>query len=215
MKKIVVIIMLLSFILFIIGSYVGLVLLPESLDKTLKNNYRIIFFHMPSAITSFLAFTITLVSSITFLSRRDIKWDIIAVNSAKIGFFFITAALISGSIWANVAWGTYWNWDPRETTVLILWFVYAAYFALRSSIESVEDKARMSAVYAIFAYVTVPLSYLSTRLFFSLHPATASIGLKIGIPLLLNLTSFILIYFSLLYLNYWAEKIEIKMGVSE
>ena len=196
-----------ALILFAAGSYIGLVVLPPSPEKALENNYRIIFFHVPTAVNSFLAFTVTLVSGVLYLKTRDSKYDVIAYSSAVVGFFYITAALISGSIWANRAWGTYWNWDPRETTVLILWFVYAAYFALRSAIDSPEDKARISSIYAIFAYVTVPLSYLSTRIWFSLHPATAEIHIKIGIPLMLNMFAFTLLYIALTYLNYKAEKL--------
>ena len=202
-----ILLVLASLILFAIGSYIGLVILPPSPEKILENNYRIIFFHLPAAINSFLAFTVTLISGILYLKTRDSKFDILASSSALVGFVYITAALISGSIWANRAWGTYWNWDPRETTVLILWFVYAAYFALRSSIDNPEDKARISSIYAIFAYVTVPLSYLSTRLWFSLHPTTAEIHIKIAVPLMLNFAAFTLLYIALTYINYKAEKI--------
>lgn len=204
MDKAGILLVLASFILFAVGSYTGLVILPPSPEKILENNYRIIFFHLPAAINSFLAFTVTLISGILYLKT---KFDFLASSSAFVGFVYITAALISGSIWANRAWGTYWNWDPRETTVLILWFVYAAYFALRSSIDNPEDKARISSIYAIFAYVTVPLSYLSTRLWFSLHPTTAEIHIKIAVPLVLNILSFTLLYIALTYINYKAEKI--------
>ncbi len=205
MNRAIPILALASLVLFIAGSYIGLLILPESPEPILKNNYRIIFFHIPAAANSFLAFTVTLVTGIAYLKTRDFKFDVIASSSALVGFFYITAALISGSIWANRAWGAYWNWDPRETTVLILWFVYAAYFALRSSIETPDDRARVSSIYSIFAYVTVPLSYLSTRLWFSLHPTTAEIQLNIAIPLVLNILSFTLLYVVIAFLNYKIE----------
>ena len=206
MKKIAGVLMIIATILFAIGVYVGMSL-PPSPEPTLRNNYRIIFFHLPSAITSYIAFTVMLVASILFLLKRDRKWDIIASSSAKAGFFLITAALISGSIWAKVAWGSYWNWDPRETTVLILWFAYAAYFALRASIDDPEERAKFSSIFAIFAYVTVPLSYISTRIFFSLHPSTAQIGLRIGMPLGLVITSFILMYVAFMILDTTISKL--------
>ncbi len=210
MKKIAGILMILALILFAVGIYKAMNL-PPSPEPTLRNNYRIIFFHLPSAITSFTAFTVTMISAIVFLRSRDIKWDIIASSSAKVGFFMITAALISGSIWAKVAWGSYWNWDPRETTVLILWFAYAAYFALRASIDDAEEKAKVSSIFAIFAYVTIPLSYISTRIFFSLHPSTAQIGLKIGMPLGMVITAFLLMYVAFMIVDTEISKIELKI----
>ncbi len=210
MKKIAGILMIVALILFTVGVYIGMNL-PPSPEPTLRNNYRIIFFHLPSAISSYVAFTVMLVASIIFLRSRDIKWDIMASSSAKFGFFMITAALISGSIWAKVAWGSYWNWDPRETTVLILWFAYAAYFALRASIEDLEEKAKVSSIFAIFAYVTVPLSYVSTRIFFSLHPSTAQIGLRIGMPLGMIITSFLLIYVAFMVVDTTISKLELKI----
>ncbi|WP_456477835.1 cytochrome c biogenesis protein [Geoglobus ahangari] len=187
--------------------------LPSSPSPILRDNYRIIFFHLPAAITSFFAFTVTLVSSILYLLKNDHRFDLIAKNSAKGGFFLITAALVSGSVWANVAWGTFWNWDPRETTVLILWFVYAAYFALRESIDSPSDRARTSAIYSIFAYITVPLSYLSSQIFFSLHPKVEALDVKIGMPLGIAITSFILLFIAYLMVNYRLDKLEeVVMG---
>ncbi len=204
---------LIGFCFVIYGTYSGLILLPESATLELKNNYRILFFHLPSAITSFLAFTLTLIFSILYLSKNERKFDVYAVTSAKAGIFLITAALISGSIWAKVAWGSYWNWDPRETTVLILWFVYAAYFALRESIESQETKARNSAILAIFGYVTIPLSYLSAFIGFSLHPSTKElkIGLNIGQTLSIMILGFILLYLAYILLETRAEMLRIKL----
>jgi len=210
MKRLAAVLMIAATILFIIGIY-NAMKLPQSPEPTLRNNYRIIFFHLPSAITSFTAFTVTLIASILFLRSRELKWDIVAFSSAKVGFFMITAALISGSIWAKVAWGTYWNWDPRETTVLILWFTYAAYFALRASIDEIEDKAKVSSIFAIFAYVTIPLSYISTRIFFSLHPTTAQIGLKIGVPLSMVMVSFLLMYVAFMVVDTKISQLELKV----
>lgn len=193
--------------MFLFAVY-NAVTLPPSPTKQLKNNYRIIFFHLPSAITSFVAFTVTLISSILYLIKGDHRYDLISKNSAKGGFFLITGALISGSIWANVAWGSYWNWDPRETTVLMLWFVYAAYFALRESIETPADKARVSSIYAIFAYITIPLAYISTRIFFSLHPQVAEVDVEIGMPLGIGILSFILLLYAYVSVNYRIDRIE-------
>ncbi len=205
--------MVLSFVLFTYGSYIGLVVLPPAVEPILHNNYRILFFHLPSAITAYTAFTVTLVMAILYLIKREEKWDIIAVSSAKAGFFMITAALISGSIWAKAAWGAYWNWDPRETTVLILWAAYAAYFAIRSSIEDPAEKAKVSSILAILCYTTIPLSYLSAKMFFSLHPTTQSlqIGFNVGRALGPMILSFLLMYVSFLILDVKLTKLEMEV----
>jgi len=207
------ILMLVSLAIMIFGAYNALIKLPDSSVELLKNNYRIVFFHVPSAVTSFLAFTITLISSIVYLRKREYRWDSISLSSARAGFFFITAALISGSIWAKVTWGTYWNWDPRETTVLILWFAYAAYFALRASIENPEEKAKSSSILAIFAYVTVPLSYLSSSIYFSLHPSTKELSLdvEIGATIGMMITGFIFAYLAYFILDVKLSDFEVKI----
>jgi len=206
--------LLTSLLLLSIGVY-NAFSLPSSPQPDLRDNYRIVFFHVPSAIVSFIAFTTTLISSIQYLRTNNLKWDDVASSSAKFGFLMITAALISGSIWAKVAWGSFWNWDPRETTVLILWFAYAAYFALRESIENREDKAKISSIFSIFVYVTIPLSYLSTKFYFSLHPSTqeVSVGVGIGVTLGMNIIAFILVFVTYLYIDSFLNGIERKMEV--
>ncbi len=199
--------------LFCYGTYKALTLPPVAAE-TIAENYRIVFFHVPAAITSFVAFAVTFAFSIAFLKGENYVRDIVAYTSAKYGFVMITAALISGSIWAKVAWGSYWNWDPRETFVLILWFAYAAYFGLRMSIEDYSVKARYSAIYAIFAFVTVPLSYLSSKIFISLHPTTGELKFDaarastLGIMIL----AFMLLYFAFLLLDSKLSEIRDKMG---
>ena len=213
----------LSFILFIagisllsLGTYRALTLPPIPIEY-ISENYRIVFFHVPAAISSFISFIITFAYSIAYLKSEKPSRDAIAYSSAKYGFIMITAALISGSIWAKVAWGSYWNWDPRETFVLILWFAYAAYFGLRASIEDPLVKAKYSAVYAIFAFVTVPLSYLSSKLFFSLHPTTSELKFDFarGSTLGMMMIAFIMLYLAFLLLESRIYEIETGGDVHE
>jgi heme exporter protein C len=202
-----------GFTLLLYGSFKAYTL-PPIPAETISENYRIIFFHVPSAISSFVAFTITFAFSIAFLRSENYRYDVMAYTSAKFGVLMITAALISGSVWAKVAWGSYWNWDPRETFVLILWFAYVAYFALRSSIEEYSTKAKFSAVYSIFAFVTIPLSYLSSKIFFSLHPTTSELNFDMerGMALLAMMVAFILLYVSYLLVDSRLEEIKERMG---
>ncbi len=188
--------------------------LPPVKAEDIAENYRIVFFHVPAAVTSFVAFGVTFVLSIMFLKSENYNRDLAAYSSAKFGFAMITAALISGSVWAKVAWGSYWNWDPRETFVLILWFAYAAYLALRASIEEYSAKAKFSAIYSIFAFITVPLSYLSSKLFYSLHPTTSELKFDAarGSTLGLMIIAFLMLYFAYLLLDSKLSEVLDKMG---
>ena len=104
-----------------------------------------------------------------YLGGGDAR-DIRAESAARLGTIFCILATVTGSILAKNTWGSYWNWDPRETTTLILWFAYLGYFLLRMSIENPERRASSAAVFNILAFLTVPLSYMSFILWPSLHP---------------------------------------------
>ena len=138
--------------------------------EVLSGSFRIFFFHMPIAITSYLAFVVVFVSSVFYLREKALKWDIYARSAAEIGALFSFLVLVTGSIWAKDAWGWYWIWDLRLTTSLVLFLVYLAYLMLRKSLEEPEKRARLAAVFGIMGFVSVPLSFLSIRLWRSAHP---------------------------------------------
>lgn len=132
---------------------------------------RIFYFHIPQAWMCVLAFAMSMIYSIRYLKKKEIKYDDKAVAAAKLGFVFCLLAALTGSIFAKVTWGSFWNWDPRETSIFILLLIYGAYFALRGAIEVEEKKAALSGVYSIFAFVTVPfLIFVLPRMIPSLHP---------------------------------------------
>jgi heme exporter protein C len=160
--------------LSILGSYAGLVMVPA--DPAMGELYRILYVHVPSAWVCYVAFTTSLAASILFLRNRRERYDTFAGITAVIGLAFGAVALITGSIWAKATWGSYWNWDPRETTTLILWIAYLGYISLRLSIGDDEKRRVLSAVYNILAFLTVPLSYASITLVPTLHPQIISQG---------------------------------------
>jgi heme exporter protein C len=132
---------------------------------------RIIFLHVPTAWLSVLAFLLSMIYSIQYLRKKDFTYDIKAVSAAEIGFLFSILATVTGSIWAKFSWGSFWNWDPRETSIFILLIIYGAYFSLRSAIDVPEQKAKLSSVYSIIAFVTVPFFvFIMPRIIESLHP---------------------------------------------
>ena len=134
---------------------------------------RIVFFHVPTAWVSVLAFLISCITSVMYLRRRDPIDDVRASVSAGLGLLFCFLATVTGAVVARIMWNAYWNWDPRQTSITILLLIYAAYFALRGAVADPERRATLSAVYAILAFVTVPfLVFVVPRIYWSLHPDT-------------------------------------------
>ena len=195
------IILLLAIAMLIAGTYNALTL-PAKIEI-----YRIVFLHIPSAITSYIAFTVSFIYSISFLRSGSLEKDAIASTSARFGFIMIIIAFLSGAIWAKETWGAYFTWyEIREVIVLLMIFIYTIYFSIRNL---VEEKARISALYLIIAYITVPISYIS-GFFAPLHPRPfeAEFSTEWRLNLILMLMAFALLYAS--YMLIEKKKIDQK-----
>jgi heme exporter protein C len=132
--------------------------------------FKIIFFHVPMAITAMLCSFVALCASIAFLATKNFKYDAIAVAVTEVGLAFLAGNLITGSIWARIIWGVWWAWDVRLTSALVCWLLYAGYLMLRRAIEEPTQRATFAAAFSIFAFIDVPIVYLSIRLFRTQHP---------------------------------------------
>ncbi|MBU3698572.1 MAG: hypothetical protein FGM33_00980 [Candidatus Kapabacteria bacterium] len=140
----------------------------------LEERARIMFFHVPLSWIATIAYFLAMMASIRYLRNRSNDDDDVAVATAALGTLFTVLATLTGAVWAKFNWGTFWNWDPRQTSIMLLLLIYAAYFLLRSTIDDSERKARLSAVYAIVAFPTVPfLIFVLPRLLPGLHPGSA------------------------------------------
>jgi heme exporter protein C len=134
---------------------------------------RIVFFHVPQAWVAVLAFCVNLVASLRYLRTRNPIDDARAAAAARLGLVFSVLATITGSLFANIMWNSFWNWDPREVSIVILVLIYGAYFALREAIPDDERRGSLSAAYAVLAFVTMPfLVFVVPRIYWSLHPDT-------------------------------------------
>lgn len=131
---------------------------------------RIFYFHVASAWTAFLGFFVVFLGSIAYLRTRALRWDILAASAAEIGVVFTSLTLVSGSIWARSAWGTWWTWEPRLTTTLMLWLIYVSYLLLREMVEESDRRAAFAAVFGIMGFVDVPIVFMSIRWWRTLHP---------------------------------------------
>ncbi len=161
-----------ALIAMLIALYMALIQAPDAInvDPSIRPAQRIIYFHVPSAWSSMLAFFVAFVASILYLVTKHVRWDIWARSAAELGIAFTVAAIISGSLWAKPAWNTYWTWDPRLTTYTIVLLLYIAYFMLRGAIDEPSRRARLAAVYGIFAFLSVPLTFMSIRWWNTIHP---------------------------------------------
>lgn len=154
-----------------IAAWIAAGFLWAPLVPVLGETTRVLYFHIPSAWITVLALGWSMVHSALYLRTRKMEHDHQAAAAAEIGILFCIVATISGSLWAKAMWGGYWNWDPRETSIFFLLLVYAAYLALRGAIDAGERRARLSAIYSMIAFVSVPfLIFIVPRIYFSLHP---------------------------------------------
>ncbi|HWB84321.1 MAG TPA: cytochrome c biogenesis protein CcsA [Bryobacteraceae bacterium] len=132
--------------------------------------FKIIFFHVPAAITGMIAAAAALVASALYLMTRNLKYDAAAVAVTEVGLAFLGINLVTGSIWGRVIWGIWWTWDARLTSALICWLLYASYLMLRHAIEEPTQRATFSAVYSIFAFIDVPIVFFSIKWWRTQHP---------------------------------------------
>ena len=139
-------------------------------EREMGDVQRIFYFHVASAWTAFLAFFVVFLASIAYLRTKTPRWDIVAASAAEIGIVFTTLTLISGSVWARSAWGTWWTWEPRLTTTLMLWLIYVSYLILREMVEEPDRRAAFAAVFGIIGFVDVPIVFMSIRWWRTLHP---------------------------------------------
>jgi heme exporter protein C len=168
----------------------------------LEENAKIIFFHVPTAWLTLIAFLISTVFSFRYLKRKDLDDDAKAYSSAQLGMIFCILATVTGAVWAKFAWGAFWSWDPRQTSVFALLLIYGALFALRSSIESEEKRATLSAVYSLLAFVTVPFFiFIMPRIMKGLHPGSAD-DTNAGPVVNFNMNSSMLLIFFLSLLGF-------------
>jgi heme exporter protein C len=146
---------------------------PSPAAGFIGESSRIVFFHVPCAWVASLAFLVAAAYSIAYLTTANPWHDDLAAGAVRIGVLFAVLALLTGSLFAKIMWGSYWNWDPRESSFLLLLFLYGAYLFLRAAIDDPVRRGRISAAYALFAAVLMPfLVFVAPRVTQSLHPQT-------------------------------------------
>lgn len=135
---------------------------------------RIIFYHVPMSWCALTAYLIAMLYGIRYIRSGKQEFDTLAASASAVGTLFTVLATVTGAVWAKFTWGTYWNWDPKETAIFIALLLYVAYFMLRSSIPDRATKARLSAVFSMVAFPSVVfLMFVLPRLSGGLHPGSS------------------------------------------
>ncbi len=160
--------------LMVFAGYAALYVAPD--EKTMHAIQRIFYFHVPSAICSFVAFFVVFIANFAYLATRKPRWDWLGVAGAEVGVVCSTIVLTTGPIWAHPVWGIWWTWDARLTSTFVMWLLYTAYLLLRGFLDDPQRKAMFSAVFGIFAFLDVPLVYFSNRLWRTQHPQPVILG---------------------------------------
>lgn len=195
------------------GLVMGFGVAPK--DAVQGNVQRIMYVHVPSVLTAYLAFAFVLVGSLGFLLTRRTGWDRLAHAAGEIGVVFTGLTLVSGSIWGKPTWGTWWTWDARLTSTAILFLIYAGYLLLRGMVEDRERGARYAAVVGILGAVNVPIVHFSVLWWRTLHqpptlltPEQAPVSPSIKLALLVNWAAFTLLFAYLLSKRLGVRRLE-------
>jgi heme exporter protein C len=190
------------------------------IERVMGAVQKLFYFHVATAWVGMIGFIIAAIVAVVYLVTKDLKWDAINVAAVEISLVFFFIAVVLGSIWARPAWGTWWTWEPRLTTAAILEMIYLAYLLLRQGIEDPERRARFGAVYTIVGGLSVPLTFVSIRLFRTIHPVIIGGGGsekmnmtgEMVTTMLVNIAVFSVIFVTLFWhrirLGQFAEKVE-------
>jgi heme exporter protein C len=215
--------------LILIAVALWIVLFYAPMEAVMGNVQRVFYFHVSAGWVGMFSFFVSVIAGVFYLRTSDRKWDIIGLAGVEVGLVFAFVNIVSGSIWARPIWNTWWTWDPRLVTATIMELVYFAYLMLRQGIDDPDRRARFGAIYAILGFASVPLTFLSIRIFRTIHPlvmgASGSDALgsfsmtpKMRLAFFFSLFVFTVLGVDLLwrrirlgYLNDKVEKLKMKM----
>jgi len=189
----------------------AMALLYAPTERTQGDAQRIFYAHFGAALVMYLAYFVTFAGSIAYLWRRSPLADMVARCSAEIGLLYTTIVLASGAIWGKTIWGTWWTWDARLTTTLILWFIYAGYLMLRTYGGDTPQIARSAAVVGIVGFFDVPLINRAVVWWRTLHPQPIVVRSDPQLPLAMaQAMAVALLAFALLYAYLLVQRLRVE-----
>ncbi|MDT8448172.1 MAG: cytochrome c biogenesis protein CcsA [bacterium] len=150
-----------------------LVFVWAPLEQAMGFVQKIMYIHVPSVLVCYAAFFIAFLASIGYLWKRKEGYDVAAYAASEVGVIFCGLTLVTGAIWGRPTWNTYWTWDARLTTTLILFLIFVGYLLLRRFVEYSEQQARFAAIIAIIGFMDIPLIHQAVTWWRTLHqPST-------------------------------------------
>ena len=199
-------------IVLAISTWLALVFAPTEI--VMGQVQRVFYFHIGTAWVGLMGFVIAAVAGIVYLITHDLKWDRVELAAVEVSLVFFFITIVLGSIWARPAWNTWWTWDPRLTTYTIVLLLYIAYFMLRGAIEEPERRARFAAVYGIFAFLSVPLTFMSIRWWNTIHPVILDPNKGFGLgPGMASAFMIGILAFTILYVTLLANRLRVEWMV--
>jgi len=204
--------MLLAILLSAVAPAVAL-LAPT--EVTMGDAQRIVYIHVPVAWISLLGLLVMAGTGAAYLVTRNLAWDQWSQAAAELGWLCGGLTLVTGSLWARVAWGTWWTWDPRLTSAFILWMIYSACLILRAQLDDPHRRSRLSAVFAILGALDVPLVIVAARWFRGLHPATAAMEPAMHAVLWWSMAGFTGLFLVLLVCRRWQLRLQASLELRE
>ncbi len=208
-----------ALVMIVAGWYGGLVLAPP--DYQMGDGFRIIYVHVPSAWLSMVTYMLMATAAAVGLVWRIKVAEVAARAAAPLGAAFTVLTLVTGSLWGKPMWGTWWEWDARMTSELVLLFLYIGYIALHDAFEDRRTGARASAVLALVGVVNIPIIHYSVEWWHSLHQgatvtklAAPSIDTDMLVPLLVTAVGFTLYLGAALCLRLRADLLDAEAGAA-
>jgi heme exporter protein C len=187
------------------------------IEKVMGVVQKIFYFHVSAWWNGFLGLLGSFIFSILYLLKRRRLWDIVASSSTEVSFIYLTIGITTGPIWAKRAWGVWWTWDPRLTTALVLWIIFAGYMLIRAASRDEERRGVLSALIAIFGFVDVPIVFMSIRWWRTIHPVvitSTSMGItpSMRVALFVSLGTFTLLFLYTIFYRMTLEMLRDDMN---
>lgn len=175
----------------LLGVSVWMILAKAPVEAQMGPVQKIVYVHVPSATATLIAFGLTFAASIAYLTTRSWVWDAIAASACEVGLVFATVVMVTGPLWARSAWNTWWTWEPRLTTFLILWILYAGYHVIRASLRSTSRRT-VSSILGIVLFLNLPIVWMSIQWWRgSLHPKNVTMTGDMRATLLVSMLAWL------------------------
>jgi heme exporter protein C len=179
----------------LIGTAVAVVKAPT--EQTMGDAQRVLYLHVSVAWLGLLGFVVMAGTAVAYLLKRDLSWDCWSQSAGELGWLCSSLTLVTGSLWAHAAWGTWWTWEPRLLTSFVLWALYSAYHLLRGAAADPHQRARLSAVVALLGILDVPIVVMATRWFRGIHPVAPEMEPAMRAVLLASIATFTVLFATL------------------